>query len=138
MSAPLPKELRDRFAHCIAEGQSSREAARRLRISAATGARWPRKIRTHDSAPCAGMGQPDGSGKLGPHRSFLEKLIAQDPDITLFGLRDALAEAEAEGGKVHHSAIANLLCKLAFTNKKSRWWPLNAAALRSGAPGLTG
>lgn len=126
MPAPLPKDLRDRFTNYVLEGLSGRESARRLRISAATGARWARKIRSRGSAPCARMGRPCGSGKLAPHRSFLEELVAQDPDITLFELRDALADAEDV--KVHHSAIANLLRKLGFTYKKSRWWPPNAAA----------
>jgi len=43
-------------------------------------------------------------------------LIAQDLDITLFELRDALAEAE--GLQVHHSSIANLLSRLGFTYKE--------------------
>jgi transposase len=55
-------------------------------------------------------------------------LIAQDPDITLFELRDALADAE--GVMVHHSSIANLLSRLGFTYKKSRWWRPSAAAPR--------
>lgn len=66
-------------------------------------------------------------GKLAPYQAFLEELIAQDPDITLFELRDALADAE--GVKVHHSSIANLLARLGFSYKKSRWWPPNAAVL---------
>jgi transposase len=47
------------------------------------------------------------------HRAFFEELFAQDPDITLFELRDALAEAE--GVQVHHSSIANLLSRDGFT-----------------------
>ena len=41
-------------------------------------------------------------------------------------LRDALADAE--GVHVHHSSIANLLSRLGFSYKKSRWWPPSAAA----------
>ena len=52
---------------------------------------------------------------------FHSDLVAQDPDITLFELRDALADAE--GITVHHSAIAGLLKRLGFTHKKSLWWP---------------
>jgi transposase len=43
-------------------------------------------------------------------------------------LRDALAEAE--GVRVHHSSIANLLSRLGFTYKKSCWSPPNAVAPR--------
>ncbi len=35
---------------------------------------------------------------MAPHRAFFEELIAQDPDITLFELRDALAHAEGGAG----------------------------------------
>lgn len=49
-------------------------------------------------------GRPTGRGKLAPNQAFVEELVAQDPDITLFELRDALAMAE--GVRVHHSSIA--------------------------------
>jgi len=73
------------------------------------------------AARIAPMGRPPGSGKLAPYAYFFRELVAQDPDITLFELRDALADAE--GITVHHSAIASLLKRLGFTHKKSRWWP---------------
>src|SRR6056297_85269 len=116
MSAPLPSALRTRFRKYIAEGPSGRAAAARLRVSPATGARWARQIRTRGHADPAVQGRPPGSGKLSPHRAFMEELVAQDPDITLFELRDALAEAE--GVEVHHSSIARLLTLLGFTYKK--------------------
>ena len=121
MPAPLPKALRERFARLIAHGLSGREASRRMQVSAATGARWTNKIRKSGVASVAPMGRPPGSGKLAAHVGFFEELVAQDPDITLFELRDALSEAE--GVTVHHSAIAGLLKRLGFTHKKSRWWP---------------
>ncbi len=74
------------------------------------------------------MGRPLGTGKLAAHAGFLQELVTQDPDMTLFELRDALADAE--GVTVHHSAIARLLKRLGFTHKKSRWWPPNADARR--------
>jgi len=55
-------------------------------------------------------------------------LIAQDPDITLFELRDALADAT--GLQVQHSAIGHLLKRLGFTHKKSHWSPPSAATPR--------
>ncbi len=124
MSAALPKELRDRFARLIAEGLSGREASRRLQVSAATGARWKRQIQTSGAATVAAMGRPPGSGKLAPHVEFFRELVAQDRDITLFELRDALAEAE--GVQVHHSSIANLLSRLGFTYKNV--WPAPLAS----------
>ena len=125
MPAPLPKELRERFARLIRDGLTGREAARRLQVSAATGGRWARQIRSKGEAIAAPMGRPAGTGKLAAHVGFFQELVTQDPDITLFELRDALADAE--GVTVHHSAIAGLLKRLGFTHKKSRWLPPSAA-----------
>lgn len=76
----------------------------------------------------APIGRPPGTGKLAAYVGFFEELVAQDPDITLFELRDALTDAE--GVAVHHSAIAGLLKRLGFTHKKSHWLPPNAAGQR--------
>lgn len=126
MSAPLPSALRERFQHYIDEGFSGRAAAARLRISAATGSRWARAIRQRGRAMPLKQGRPTSRGKLVPYRAFIEELVAQDPDITLYELRDALAMAE--GVQVHHSSIAALLKRLGFSYKKNRWWPLNSVA----------
>ncbi|WCR18350.1 IS630 family transposase [Paracoccus alcaliphilus] len=126
MSAPLPSALRTRFQLYIEEGLSGRAAALRLKLSPATGARWGRAIRTRGHAEPLPQGRPKGHGKLAPHRAFFEELLAQDPDITLFELRDALVAAE--GVRVHHSSIASLLSRLGFTYKKSL-----VAAERRGA-----
>ena len=123
MPAPLSLDLRSRFRRYIEDGLSGREAARRLRISPATGVRLAGKVRRGESLAPAKCGRPPGSGKLGPYRTFLLELLGQDPDITLFELQGALAEAE--GVRVHHSAIARALVRLGFTYKKSRWWRMN-------------
>lgn len=136
MPAPLPIELRDRFASYIADGLSGREAARRMRISAATGGRWARQVRAQGVARKAKMGRPQGTGKLAPFQPFFEELIAQDPDITLFELRDALLMAQSV--QVHHSAVAKLLSRLGFTYKKSRWSPPNGCAPASDTSGMNG
>ena len=142
MSAPLPKALRSRFQRYIEEGLSGRAAALRLKLSPATGARWARQVRISGHAEPAPQGPPRGKGKLAPHQAFLEGLSAQDPDITLFELRHALAEAV--GGKVHHSSIANLLSQLGFAYKskedqktitgsfsrRTRWSPPTAVGRR--------
>ncbi len=119
MSAPLPLALRTRLQRLIEEGLSGRAAALRLKLSPATGARWARQLKIRGHAEPAPQGPPRGKGKLAPYQAFLEELVAQDPDITLFELRDALADAE--GVRVHHSSIANLLSRLGYTYKKSRW-----------------
>ncbi len=90
----------------IEEGLSGRAAALRLKLSPATGARWARHIRKTGRIAPAPQGRPKGSGKLAPHVPFFEELIGQDPDITLFELRDALADAS--GLRVQHSAIGRM------------------------------
>ncbi|WP_271952220.1 transposase [Ruegeria faecimaris] len=110
MSAPLPRALRARFQQYIEEGLSGRAAALRLKLSPATGARWAHKIRTRGHADPAPQGRPRGRGKLAPYRAFFEELVVQDPDITLFELRDALMAAEDV--EVHHSSIAVTVPKL--------------------------
>ena len=116
MPAPLSKDLRLRFARLINDGLSGREAARHLQIFAATSSRWARDIRSCGTAKIARIGRPPGTGKLVAHSAFIEELVAQDADITLFELRDALADAQ--GVRVHHSAIAGLLRRLGYTYKK--------------------
>ncbi len=113
MSAPLPAALRTRFRRLIEEGSSGRAAALRLKVSPATGARWAHQVRTRGHAEPAPQGPPRGQGKRPPQQPFLEERLAQDPDITLFKLRDALAEAE--GVRVHHVSIANRLTRPGFT-----------------------
>ena len=134
MPAPLSLDLRARLRGYIVDGLSGREAARRLRISPASGVRLAGKVRRGESLAPAKCGRPLGSGKLGPWRTFLLQLVGQDPDITLVELQGALADAE--GVQVHHSAIARALKRFGFTYKKSRWLRTNgdAPASRRRAP----
>lgn len=126
MSAPLPSALRSRFQRYIEEGLSGRAAALRLKLSAATGARWARAIRIKGHAAAAPQGRPRGKGKLDPHRGLFEELIGQDADITLPELGAALLDAA--GVRAHPSSIGKFLNKLGYTYKKRQWWPPNAGA----------
>lgn len=120
MPAPLSLDLRRRFRQAIASGLSGREAARRLMISAATGARLAGKVRRGEPLAPAKCGRRPGSGKLGPHRAFLLELVEQDPDITMRELQGALTDAE--GVHVDETSLSRALRRLGFTYKKSRWW----------------
>ena len=91
MSSALSSELRTRFREYIEEGLSGRAAAARLKLSAATGARWQRKWRETGAIAPEVQGRPPGHGKLSAHRELLEELVAQDGDITLPELAGALA-----------------------------------------------
>jgi len=126
MSAALPMALRARFQEYIEEGLSGRAAAARLKLSAATGVRWLRRMREQGSVAPATQGRPRGHGKLAPHRAFLEELIGQDGDITLPELAGALEAATAT--IAHPASIGRFLRKLGYTYKKSHWWPPNASA----------
>ncbi|WP_372573444.1 winged helix-turn-helix domain-containing protein [Ruegeria jejuensis] len=97
-----------------------------MKLSAATGVRWQRKLRETGSVAPDVQGRPLGRGKLAAHRAFLEELVEQDGDITLPELAGAL---EAATGVVAHSAsIGRFLRKLGYTYKKSRWSPPNGSA----------
>ena len=68
MSSALSSELRTRFREYIEEGLSGRAAAARLKLSAATGARWQRKWRETGAIAPEVQGRPPGHGKLSAHR----------------------------------------------------------------------
>ena len=126
--SPLPSAFSTPFQKYIEEGLSGRAAALRLKVSPATGARWAHQVRTKDHAKSAPQGPPRGKGKLAPLQGFLEELVAQDPDITLFELRDALTDAE--GVRVHHSSLANPVVPARVHVQKSRWLPPSAVVPR--------
>ncbi len=136
MPAPLSLDLRRRFQRYIEDGLSGREAARRLMISPATGARLAGRVRRGEPLAPRKCGRPSGWGKLGPHRDLLKELVEQDPDITMPELRDALAEAE--GVRVHETSLSRALRRLGFTYKKSRWSPMSDEEPTSPAPAATG
>lgn len=136
MPAPLSLDIRRRFQRCIEEGLSGREAARRLMISAATGARLAKRVRSGAPMTPAQCGRPPGSGKLGPCKAFLLEVVAQDPDITLRELQGALAEAE--GVQADQTSLSRALHRFGLTYKKSRWSRTSNADPMSPAPGATG
>ncbi len=126
MSAALPMALRARFQEYVEEGLSGRAAAARLKLSAATGVRWLRKMREQGNVAPAAQGRPPGYGKLAPYRSFLEELVGQDGDITLPELAGAMKVAT--NVVAHPASIGRFLRKLGYTYKKSHWWPPNGSA----------
>lgn len=136
MAAPLSLDIRHRFAKYILAGLSGREAARRLMISPATGARLAGKVRRGESLVPAKCGRPVGWGVMGTHRALLIELVEQDPDITLTELRDALSEAE--GIEVHYSTISYALRRFGLTYKKRRWLRTNGEDRMSPVLGAIG
>ena len=136
MPQALSPDLRRRFQSYLSEGLSGREAARRLRISAATASRLRCRIERGEPLEARRGGGSRGRGKLAPYEGFLVELVTQDPDITLHELRDALTAAH--GVRVHHSAIDRALIRLGYTFKKRASLPTSGAGRASGGPGMTG
>lgn len=136
MPAPLSLDLRLRFSRYIEDGLSGREAARRLRISPATGSRLARRVRRGAPLEPEKCGRPKGWGKLGAHLGLLQELVEQDPDITMPELKGALFEAE--GVRVHETSLSRALRRLGFTYKKNRWSRTSESAPTSPAPGAIG
>lgn len=136
MPAPLSSDLRRRFETLVLSGLNGAEAARRLMMSPATGARLARKVREGAPLEPRKCGRPLGWGKLGPHKALLTELVDQDPDITLAELCGALAEAEAV--RVSQGALCRALRRMGFTFKKSRWSRMSGSGPMSPTPGLIG
>jgi len=136
MTKTLSPDIRDRFRQYIAEGWSARAAGRALKISAASAVRFRRLILDGESLEAKPRGGRQGGGKLADHTGFLIELVNQDPDITLFELRDALEEAH--GIRVHHSSVDRALKRAGYTFKKRASLPMNAARGMSAGPGANG
>ena len=115
MSSPLPEALRARFHRLIEEGLSGCAAALRVKLSAATGARWALAIRLTGQARVAPQGRPKGKGRLDPYRALFAGIIGQDGDITMPGLNAALLDAA--GVRAHPNAIGKFLGKIGYTYK---------------------
>ncbi|MEM6663367.1 MAG: hypothetical protein AAF666_14450 [Pseudomonadota bacterium] len=75
MAAPLSLDIRHRFEKYILAGLSGREAARRLMLPPATGARLAGKVRRGESLVPAKCGLPVGWGVMGAHKAFLIGLV---------------------------------------------------------------
>lgn len=136
MPAPLSLDLRRRFQRYLEDGLSGREAARRLMISAATGARLAGKVRRGEPLAPDKCGRPLGWGKLGVHKAFLLELVEQDPDITMSELQAALLDAE--GVLAHETSLSRTLRRLGFTYKKSHWSRRSGDGPMSPWPATTG
>jgi transposase len=137
MPAPLSLDLRRRFEALILSGLNGAEAARRLMLSPATGARLGRKVREGVSLAPRKSGRPLGWGKLGPHKACLAACLDQDPDVTtLAELCGALLEAESVA--VSQGALCRALRRMGRRVKNSHWSRMSSTAPMSGAPGPTG
>ena len=136
MAKTLSEDIRERFRQYIEEGSTARAAGRALKISPATAVRFRRLILKGESLEAKPRGGRPGGGKFAGYEDFLIELVSQDPDITLFELRDALEEAH--GIRVHHSSVDRALKRAGYTFKKRASLPMNAARRMSAGRGTNG
>src|SRR6266536_925856 len=75
-------DLRSRVVAEVAAGTSRRQAARLYRVSASSAVRW---AELHDETGSVSPRPRGGKSRspLQPHRDWLLKLVAEEPDLTL-------------------------------------------------------
>lgn len=116
MGKSLSLDIRERVVSLVEDGNSSREASRRLRISAASAVRiMQRRRRTGSVAPSL-QGRPRQS-KLDVVSGFLKGQLEAAPDITMLELATALFE----GHRIRATPAMlsrHLIHRLGYTYKK--------------------
>lgn len=115
MGKSLSLDIRERVVVLVEEGLSCHEAARRLRISAASAVRiMQRRKRTGGVKP-APQGRPRRS-KLDAVSGWLKMRVEAEPDITMPELAEELA---ARGLRATPAMLSrHLIHRLGFTYKK--------------------
>jgi len=136
MTITLSKDIRSRFRRYIEDGWTARATGRALKISPASAVRFRRAILQGKGLDAKPRGGHLGSGKLSKFTDFLVELVSQDPDITLYELRDSLEAAH--GLKVHHSSVDRALRRAGYTFKKRASLQMSAKRPTSGTPELIG
>ena len=116
MGKSLSLDIRERVVSLVDEGLSCHEAARRLRISAASAVRIIQRKKLTGGVKAAPQGRPRRS-KLDGVSGWLESQIEAQPDITMPELATALKE---EHGLTATPAMLSrhLIHRLGFTYKK--------------------
>jgi len=117
MAAPLSEDLRFRVVRAVeAEGMSRRGAAARFGIALRTAERWVGDYRSSGSYAPRKMGNPSPP-KLAAHRGTVPALLEAQPDITIEGLRHALAERAIVIG---YGSIRRFFAREGITRKKKQ------------------
>jgi transposase len=114
MPAPYSQDLRERVIGFMALGGSARAAAVRFDVSVSSAIRWGQRWRSEGHARPRAMGG-DRRARLSEHRARVLQLVAQQPDLTLQEIRNALA---AWGIAVGLSTVHRFLGAQNLTLKK--------------------
>jgi putative transposase len=122
MPKACSNDLRERVVKAVEAGQSCRSAAFRFGISPSSAIKWMERWRQHgDVSPGSSRGRI--RSPLHPHRSWLLKLVAAQPDLTLSEIQQRLA---GRGVAIGIGSIWRFFAREGVSFKK------NAAALRTG------
>ena len=89
MGKSLSLDIRERVVALVDDGLSCHEAARRLRISAASAVRFMQRKRRTDGVKAAPQGRPRRS-KLDAVSDWLKSRVEAEPDITMPELAEVL------------------------------------------------
>ncbi len=116
MGKSLSLDIRERVVTLVDEGLSCHEAARRLRISAASAVRIMQRKRRTGGVNAAPQGRPRRS-KLDAVSDWLKGRIKEEPDITMPELADQL-RAEHDLTATPAMLSRHLIHRLGFTYKK--------------------
>lgn len=116
MGKSLSQDIRERIVALVDEGLSCREAARRLRISAASAVRIVQRKKRTGEVKAAPQGRPRRS-KLDAVSDWLKARVEAEPDITLPELTEALRQ-EHDLGATPAMLSRHLIHRLGFTYKK--------------------
>lgn len=115
MAAPLSVDLRRRVVAAVEqEGMSRRAAAARFGVDVRTAIRWVSEYRLRGNVAPLKMGNPS-KPKLSPHRQVVLSLLDNEKDITIEGLRHALAE---KGIVIGYGSIRRFFAREQITRKK--------------------
>lgn len=129
MGKSLSLDIRERVVLLVEEGLSCHEAARRLRISAASAVRIMQRKKRTGGVAAAPQGRPRRS-KLDAVSDWLKAGVEAEPDITMPELADKLTAAYG----LHATPAMlsrHLIHRLGFTYKKIP--DRDGAAAQSGA-----
>lgn len=135
MTRSLSSDLRQRVIAAVAEGLSTREAARRFRVGVSTVGTWCRRYRESGETEARKQGQPSRS-KLDLHESFILGLVAKTADITLAEIAKRLAAEH--GVRAVPSTVWLFLDRRGITFKKRQRMRASSSAPTSFAGGSSG
>ena len=124
MTKALSLDLRRRIVRYVAKGHSRREAAAHFEVAPSCAIKLvAAHNRTGSCAPKPGGGWR--YSKLDPHHAFLERRIAEQPDITM---PELATEMLAFGVVIDPSSLSRWLIRHGFRYKK------NAAGIGTRSP----